>query len=378
MDSSIIFYLISISITLFCIFIYDFSNFTRGKKCCWILILIYLIFLIGFRYKVGGDTLTYMSWFHLASDLNSWQLIDIKSPFEPGFTLLVAIAKSINPNDFYILQLIHATIFNLMLFYFISANTKYRFSALLFSFLIYYIYFSTEILRESISVFIFTLNINSFINQKWLKYYSGIILCMFFHFSASFLLLLPLFRNIKFNKSFLSILFIVILFGIGLKQILPLLNNIPGIGSRIESYNKNDFAGYLWAALRFLQYSVVPFLALFFSHKSLHKIPKYEFAYLILILLGFGVIFNPVIFSRFANYFIPLYSLSLAELICSSIRNLNINHKLIGLTLSFLSFFSYGSYYMHLNFYERWLPYSSIFNPHDYSFRSKFANGGKQ
>lgn len=200
---------------------------------------------------------------------------------------------------------------------------------------------------------------------------------MFFHLSASVLLILPFVRNIKFNYIFLLITLCFILICIGLKPIFSLLDNLPGIGSKIESYNKNDFAGYLWAFIRVIQYSLLPFIALIFSRYSLHTDPKYEFAYLILILLGIGVIFNPVIFSRFANYFLPLYSLSLTDLICSFLRSYKLNHHLIGLVISVISIAGYGSYFVYLNFYEMWLPYSSIFNPHNYSFRYRFANGGQ-
>lgn len=94
----------------------------------------------------------------------------------------------------------------------------------------------------------------------------------------------------------------------------------PLIGEKINSYGNNDFAGYLWAILRMIQYTIIPLICLVFAKYNLKIVPKFEFAYLFLILLGIGVVFNPVIFSRFANYFMPLYSLSLATLICSFIR----------------------------------------------------------
>lgn len=376
MDSSIIFYIFPILLSLLGACQYDFSKHAQGKNFVWGFLFIYLVALMGFRYEVGGDTLTYMNWYKWASDLDSWQFFDIKSPYEPGFTFLAAVAKSIN-KEFYVLQLIHAIIFNSMLFYFISTYSRYRFSALLMCFLMYYLYFSTEILRESIPVFIFILNIKSFINRKWTRYYIGIIFCIFFHLSSSILLLLPLARNLKFNYTFFIVTFCFILICICIKPIFNILDGLPGVGSKIESYNKNDFAGYLWALLRVFQYTVLPFIALFFARYSLHRVPQFEFSYLILILLGIGVIFNPVIFSRFANYFFPLYSLSLTTLICDSLRNIKINHRIIGITLSMLSIIGYGTYFVYLNFYEMWVPYSSIFNPHNYSFRYRFANGGQ-
>lgn len=331
---------------------------------------------MGFRYKVGGDTLTYMMWFEWAKDLSSWNPLDIIGGYEPGFTFLAALAKSLG-GEFFYLQLIHAFILNTCIFVFISNNTKYRFTALLIALLTYYIYFSTEVLREAIAVMIFTLNFKSYVEKKWLRYYVGVIVCIFFHLSASFLLILPIFSNLRFNYKFAIVFVCFVLTCFLLRPLFSLLSTIvPILGEKASSYSEYSFVGYFWAGLRVFQFSLIPFLFLIFCKKIFHAYPQFEISYLVMILLGVGVIFSPIIFQRFTNYFYPLYALSIADVISHGIVSVNNAKKMAALMMGLLITIGYGSYFFYLDAYKMWVPYSSVFNPQEYSFRQKFANGG--
>lgn len=376
MESSIILYLIPAALALLGACQYDFSSHQRGRKALWYLIYIYLILFIGLRYKVGGDTLTYMEWYVWAKDITEWTPFSALERLEPGFTFLAAIAKSIT-DEFYCFQIIHAIIINSCIFYFISKNTRYRFSALLITFITYYLYFSTEVLRESLSVMIFTLNYKSFINRKWLRYYCGVFICILFHLSASFLLLLPFFRNLKFNRYFLLYIIGLIILGIALKPIFSIISVIaPMLGEKATTYGDHGFVGYFWAGLRIIQFSIIPSIILVLSNKSLKIHPKYEISYLFMILSGIGVIFSPIVFQRFTNYFYPLYALSLTDVICSCIISKYLKKRFTSFVLTILITLGYGTYFIYLDAYQMWLPYSSVFKPNEFAFRQKFANGG--
>ena len=331
---------------------------------------------MGLRYKVGGDTLTYMEWYVWARDLSNWSLIDPTITFEPGFTLLGALAKSIG-DDFYYLQLLHAVILNSCIFILLYKNTKYRFSALLVALLTYYIYFSTEVLRESIAVMIFTLNFKSFLDKKWMKYYIGVFACIFFHLSASFLLFLPLCSKLKLNKFFGIVIIFFVAGCMALQPIFSILSDIaPVLGEKANNYSDHNFVGYLWAGIRVFQFSIIPYIFLFFSKKVFCISPKYEITYLFMILSGIGVVFSPIIFQRFTNYFYPLYALSITNVICYGITSFRLHKRIASYLLTLIILIGYGSYYIYLDAYKMWLPYSSILNPQEYSFRQKFANGG--
>lgn len=376
MDFTILYYLIPAFLAFLGVIQYDIGKHQYGKHLLWYTIYVYLVLLIGLRYEVGGDTLTYMGWFPNAHSLENWALFDISNVFEPGFTIIVACVKSLG-GDFYHFQVVHSIILNSCIFYFISKNTQKWFSAILIAFLTYYIYFSTEILREAIAVFVFILNFKSFTEHNWIRYYAGVIICILFHFSASFLLVLPLLSRIKFDFKYIWIVIAFVIVCLFLRPITEIIGNIaPIIGAKAQNYERYGNVGCLWEGLRLIQFTVIPLLTLVLCKKVFHYNPKFEIAYLISSILGIGILFVPIIFQRFTNYFYPLIALSYADVITSQIVSYNINKRFTSLILIGVLFLGYGSYYVHLDFYQMWLPYSSILNPKSYSIRYQFYGGG--
>ena len=376
MVASGIAYIVPLLIALMGAGLYDFGIYRNGKHFLWSLLCGYLILVLGLRYEVGGDTLNYMGWFEWAKDLKDWSPFNMSQVYEPGFTLLAALAKSCG-DEFYYLQFLHAGILNICIFYFISTNTRYWFSSLLIAFLTYYIYFSTEVLREAIAVMIFVLNFKLFMRKEWGKYYIMVIICILFHYSASFLLFLPFFSRLRFSSKFIWFVMFFGLMCFGLRSMFfAAMEHIPLIGDKAIAYAGHSFVGYFWAGLRVFQFSIIPVLLLKFAHNILHQRPKYEITYLFIIMSGIGVIFLPIIFQRFTNYFYPLYALSITDILCNSLRSRKFNIKFSGVLLSLIITFGYGTYFIYLDAYQMWLPYSSIMNPIHYQFRNKFANGG--
>lgn len=331
---------------------------------------------MGLRFEVGGDTLTYMSWYEWAKPISSWNPFDVTNIYEPGFTFIAACVKSLH-GEFYHFQIVHAIILNTCIFYFISKNTQYRFSAILVAFLTYYIYFSTEVLREAIAVFIFILNFKSFTEHRWGRYYLVVFICILFHFSATFLLVLPLLSRIKFNVSYLWIVIALIIACLLLKPIAEMIGSVvPAIGAKAQSYENYKNVGYLWEGLRIIQFTIIPLLTLVMCKKIFHFKPKFEIAFLIISLLGIGIVFVPIIFQRFTNYFYPLIALAYADIIAGQIVKLNVNKQLASICLTVIILIGYGSFYVHLDFYKRWFPYSSILNPVSYPIRYQYYGGG--
>ena len=159
-------YFIVLIILLFFAFIYDFANTKVGRKIAYYSILIGLICLSGFRYRVGGDTLSYMLTYPNMPNLKqlgNFDYIDLK--LQPLWVLLVSISKSVT-EEFYMLQLFHAIIINTLIFSFIKTNTKYIFTAILLYYIGYFGYFNFEIMRESIAISIFLYSIKFLQNKK--------------------------------------------------------------------------------------------------------------------------------------------------------------------------------------------------------------------
>ena len=187
-------YLIPLLASVFGVYKFDINK-KRGGQILYYFLFIYLVLLIGLRFEVGGDTLVYMEDYKWRPDLAEWEF-SWTDYYEPLYTLLCALAKSIG-SDFVYFQLLHSLIFNTCLFYFISKNTEYKFSALFLCFIYYYLYFSTEILRESLAIFVFILNYRNYERGNWGKYYLGVCVAVLFHISAVILLIFPFVRWMK-------------------------------------------------------------------------------------------------------------------------------------------------------------------------------------
>ena len=70
---------------------------------------------MALRYRVGGDTLAYMSSYSYIPTLDKLELQDLLYTIsDPLYVLLCSISKSIHPS-FYVFQIIHSIILNVSL-----------------------------------------------------------------------------------------------------------------------------------------------------------------------------------------------------------------------------------------------------------------------
>jgi len=293
--------------------------------------------------------------------------------YDPLWIVFCAICKSFSVS-FYFLQFVHALIINGIIFYYISKNTQYRFIALLLYFLLYYLYFNTEILRESFAVCIFLLSINFYYRKKWILYYIICVLAILMHTSAIICLFFPFFSKIKINK-YLYILIIITLLLVNviwtfLSVNFIQLNLLYAIQTKADSYlTHNAFVfnlnGIIMAIIRYI---LTPLILIFYSNKILFNknIKEIPFIFLYIFIGGF-VVYNSVIFSRFNNYLI-LPTIIFSSNLLASILLRKINQmKAITFTLLFILICFPPIYLMfspdsraNAIFYQRYFPYKSI------------------
>lgn len=354
-------YLIPAIVTIICAIHYDINNRRdAGRYFAATFLFVYLTLLMGLRYHVGGDSLTYEGVFQFSSDLSTWEF-DYLYIYQPGFTFLYAVAKSIK-DSFTTFQIIHALLLNIMLFIFIWKNTRYRFIALAIIEYTVYLYFSTEILRECLAVMVFALNFPSYRDRKWLKFYLGVALAMLFHPSAVILVILPLMHSWRFNRRYLMYCAgIVIMFPVLLKSLHFLPSNV--ISDKAEGY-AGGFYGFFATFTYLLSGGLFPLFYLFLNRKNKNGV-KFENLICIEAFFGLGAAISPLIFGRFTNYFVLFFLLSLAEYLHSHIRahSKTLRHNAIALIL--LTLICYSHQYLYLGKYVRYIPYSSVFNPID-------------
>lgn len=345
------------------IFQFDIKKY-RGGTLLYRFLWVYLVLLMGLRFEVGGDTLIYMEDYVWRVDITQWKFSWIDY-YEPFYTLLCAITKTIS-EDFVFFQLTHALILNSCLFYFISKSTQYRFSALFFCLIYYYLYFSTEILRESLAIFVFILNYKNYEEGNWFKYYLGALIAILFHISAIILLVFPFVRWMKFNRTYWLILCCSIVAFSQLDAFFSMFGGVAKISEKIGFYEDKEVSGFLnilLALFAFARFTLLPMAIYLWDKKILKEHPKFEGLICFYTILGVGIWFNPVIFERFPNYITPLYFISLTNILVPSfLKSATLSRKFAGTIFFCAIIIIYASYPIRIH--KRYVPYYSVFNPH--------------
>lgn len=355
-------YIPPLIISLICAIVYDINGKTYGKKFFWLFLFVYMTLFMGLRYGVGGDTNIYMNMFDWVPNISNYTLISANR-FDPGFNLLQSVGKTIYP-EFVGFQFIHTLLFNSLLFIVISRYSDYRFSVFFCSLFVFYYYFSTEILRESLAVIIFVYFYNYYEQKKWLRFFLVVLLCSLMHRGALFLLFIPFLRGIKINKYFPFILVVTLFIGMGIKYILNYLNNVVFIADDTLRYQSDTTHGFLADILTILRLSGFPLLISFLVKKERRYIEfKFENMNTILILFGILSFFNPIIFSRLCNYFIIFFTITIGTYLSVILKKGSIVARQNAIILSVTFLMLYGSSFIMYRYYTRLVPYYSIFNP---------------
>ncbi len=336
----------------------------KGRKLLLTLLCTYIILIIGFRYKVGVDTISYMKAYRYIPPLEDFSFPKtlFSTRYEPAFVVICGICKSFT-NQFWPVQLIVATITSTCIFIFLYRYCKNVFIGVLFYFLLQGLYFSTEVLRESAAVGIFLLNFKNLQEKRWLNYYLLSLLSILFHYSAIIIWFLPLARILKPNILFL-ILCVCFLSVTPLVEKLNNLLQIAALSGRITMYvNAAQDLNFNWR-LGELIHAAFPAIIVLTVCKLLNL--KNEFQYLILlqILLCMGAFAIPLIFSRFTNYTTMFVTVSLANLLTlprikTWLKALIISGVLLTQT------------YYYYSMADRWFPYVSIFYPEEIPLRNQ-------
>lgn len=341
-----------------------------------------LILLSGLRYRVGGDTLHYSDtyselpdFFHLAN------ANIIEDGYAPLWYLLCAIAKLFG-NSFVFLQLIHAIIINISFIFYFKKESSYACSCLLMFFLLYYVYYNMEILRESLSVCIFIFNIRNMLCKKYVKYY---VLCVFaigFHYSALILLFFPLLLNLFNGKRGVLLLGIVLFSIVALFfYVIPvyydlLMGFFPVLALKLRSYatlSINNVFGIVYNLIPFFVFGILFLL----TKKRIKDDSDRKMMILVLLFCFLGGINQG--FMRVTNYLIPFVITYVVKMVYSIYLEKKKNHilKLLSLSCLVLLLFHKAYYYLgdtsdlsaHTRRYELWYPYESILYPQKHTYR---------
>jgi hypothetical protein len=371
-------YFIILILLILPVIIYDVLGYNKGMNIWYVFEFTILVLLAGLRYRVGGDTLFYMSFFDYYPNFKDLFEFDFAgAEFNPLWYIFNAITKFIS-DDFTTFQIIQAIVVNSVFFWFFKKYTKYYFSAILMYFFGYYCYFNMEVLREVLALCCLMLSVPALNKRNYFVYYIWCIVGILFHYSAFFMLLFPLFQLIFKNITWKQL--IIILVGMGL--VLSSINIMPFI---LDAVSFNDLIAirmedYLDSAVNltnilFYYGTILPIVVILYINGkrnptfNINQIKGLIITYAILMI--FSSFFHTV-FTRLSNYLIPFYIIYLIDSFYTIIKNyrLSLHAFYIRIALFIVLFFqSYyywsdqSKFYPGAHFYTLYYPYYSVLNP---------------
>lgn len=335
---TLIIYLLSLA------YIYDYKQYKKNRSYWYILTLLFFILLAGLRYRLGGDSISYMEYFKQIPTLDSvkWQYLNTN--FQPLWNVYLVVLKSIS-SSFVILQFSNAVILNVAIFSVLKRSTKNIFTGLLIYFLLYYVFLNFETLREAMAVAVFLYGFKFWEKKKWFLYFTFCIIAFNFHVSAVICFIFPLFRNLKINIKWATI--IIIALSIFSNVIFLVLKDYILMLSLLNSNLKTNISGYITGieevsySLKFVLFTlfenvIIPlfFLTIYLKWTNENRIYSQMF-FIHLIILSFSSLF--FIISRFSNYTFVFYIVFLSDFIIYTVRKYNSFPILLFLTLLVIS-----------------------------------------
>lgn len=367
-------YLIVLILLLFLSFRYDIQEKTLYFDFWYRFVLIVFILIAGLRWRLGVDTPNYLEFFYYRyPTLGKFSFTDYGIGKDPFYVLINSVVKTFG-GRFFIVQLIQASIVNILIFKYIKKHSRYFFTCVLLYFATSYFTLNMEIMRASISVVICLFAYDYMLDKKWLKVYLLLCLALMFHMQTIVMFVLPIFLFLRLNKFGIAIIFGAFLFAIYVNKVfgdyLMMLDVVSEVGAeKAEHYLNSDKFGDQTKNLKFMAVMYFPYII--YSIASLLYLKKYDKENPLLRLepfLLFGVTFvvmelNLYIAYRFVDYFKIYFVLFFSELFLSLIKQwgcrLSRGVLFARAFIIFIPFFFMIGFsrYRQLN---RFYPYSSV------------------
>lgn len=367
-------YLGVLLLLLYCVYKYDICGLVHYRKTWYTIILLILIGVAGFSYRLGGDNISYIREFadyHINNGFELNELISYTGR-QPLWVLMTIICKSII-NEYWFFRLVHSILLNTLFILALRRFSKYEFTTLLFYFVLLYFEFNFQIMRQSIAIGLFLVSVSYFANNKWLSYYIINIISFLFHEAAIITFLVPLMKWIGISIKTILIYFLFAIMGAMLgAKLLDLVYPIllqSFVADKAYVYFSKERDGNITLGLNILLNVIIPYFFIIINIKkaNVKTVDYFIIVYGLLYSLGLGL---PIIyrFSQFFQVFFYICYVEIFVLISSSVKRrfgLNRAFFYIILVLLFLTYRSrmYFSPYGDTNYpsYVQYYPYSSIF-----------------
>ena len=334
---------------------YDYLKKNKHKQLWYYIMLILFILIAGLRYRIGVDSIRYDRGFAFYPSLCNLAADDfIYSSYQPLYILLTAIARSFS-DEFWMLQLLHSVLVNVVVFRFFRLNTKNVFLSILLYFIFLYSSYLFEVMRESSAVCMLLLGWEFFKKDEWIIFTIFIFLATLFHISALPLLILPVLRLFKvwshLDVNKYTILYLVVIYIVGsiIQRVffdyIIQLNLIESVTDKANRYVDSDLAGSQLNIFGIIENCIrqilFPFLGCLILKKQ-NSLDKNVESMLIICFSFIVLSFSISLAYRYNNYLYPFALIVMADAIYSK------------------KIFCYKKSYIRLKSFNSWLAIIAI------------------
>ncbi len=336
--------------------------------------LIVFIFIAGLRYRLGVDTTRYLyKFYYLVPKLSELTIDDFSFGSDPLWLLFNSLVLTFG-GHFYIVQLLHATFVNFLLFKYINKHTRFIFTSIFFYFIYQYSAFNMEEMRASMSIVVCLFANDYIIEKKRIKGLLLYFIAALFHISTIVIIIMSLFYFLRFNKYSITVLIASFLMGFVLRPYAESLVFMMDMGDIVNNkamnYVTNDhfmegnmnIFGII-SLLLIYSYGVVSF---FIIRRTNFLANVNIFEPFIIIFLLFGLLsINVEIVYRFARFYVVYYIILVSSFVVYSfsMKSPMLSRGVVYIRACLIMMpllFFLVKIQMADNTRERYLPYSSV------------------
>jgi len=367
--------------------IYDIRNYQKNKTQWYNIILLVLIFFAGLKYHLGGDNYSYLYYFYnIYPSLKDYTIDDFAVGRDPLYALINSLVKDYG-GRFYIVQFIHATFLNVLIFRYFKKHSRYIFTCVFFYFITCYFHYNAEVLRASLAIVICLYGNDYIKEKKWIKGFILYGVALFCHAQTLLIFILPLLFRLKLDYRGYIILLVAFVFSFSIKNIfnnyLFVLDNMDNLQTKAEMYVDSDVYGSGSTSLGGLLVYLMPILYLFYSSHYLKKKGITDTLEFIEPFVFLGILFtifsyNMPIFYRYTDYFRIYFVIIFTEFfvrLSASSYNFKNGYCLVKSVFFYIPFFFIITVSMlDKTAYIRYFPYTSIINKEIVQERERIFN----
>lgn len=353
---------------------YDINERERGRDLWYTIILIILILIAGLRWRLGADTTSYLyHFYHRTPSLRNFSFDEMTIGMNPFWVLLNSIVLSLG-GKFYVVQLIHATLINYLLFRYFKKHTKYIFTCVFFYFIWRYFNMNMQEMKSSISVVLCLYGNDYLLEKKRIKGLSLYLIGCLFHFSTLLLLITPLLLFLRFNVKGYIIIALSLVFGYVIQQsfgdYLMYFDFDDQIESKAEIYLEgagNSTVNYLRQGLTLIPPIVYAIISAMYlrKQKRCDYILRFE-PFVVLGVICEVMTISIPIFYRYYHFYAIYFILFISSFLIIHFKKctkLSLSTRILHIAIWFFPLFlSISTYFIKSNNYKMYYPYSSVFN----------------